>query len=224
MEEYELSFASGCGAVLAHRNMHTSTPPAFQLTSDSQTSTLYPVPFNRCPAPNGHSEGLCLLTIQTVTWYSTSIVPFLTAVWKKHSNLPAGSRNVNSLSWLCPKQRTDPKHHPKITARASNLPPLPSFLRRRAMVKIFQNTGLSKFSHLLRILLPQQNFTVLWLDGGPVLRANQRRKSSNPPPITTELLTRNRNRYYSYCTTTCMVNSNQGQMSGHMSQKSNRLH
>lgn len=120
--------------------------------------------------------------MHTVTWYSTSIVPFLTAVWKKHSNLPAGSRNVNSLSRFCPKQLTEPKQNPNTTAKTNSRPLLPSFFRRRFMLKIFSNTGLSKFSHLLRIPLPQQNFAMLWLDGGS--RTNHRRKSSNLPPIT----------------------------------------
>lgn len=124
--------------------------------------------------------------VNTGTWYSTSIVPFFTAVWKKHSDLPAGSRNVNSLSRFCPKQLTEPKHHPNTTARTSSPPLLPSFHRRRSMAEIFSNTGLSKFTHLLRIRLPQQNFAMLWLDGGPrtrtVLRTNHSRESSNPPP------------------------------------------
>lgn len=138
-----------------------------------------------------HSKCLCLLTTHTVTWYSTSIVAFFAAVWKKHSDLPAGSRNVNSLSRFCPKQLTEPKHHPNTTARTNSRPRPPSFLQRSSMVKIFPNTGLSKFSHLLRIPLPQQNFAMLWLDGGTRTRArprtNQRRKSSNVCPITAGL-------------------------------------
>lgn len=134
---------------------------------------------------------LSIYHIHPVTWYSTSIVAFFTAVWKKHSDLPAGRRNVNSLSRLCPKQLTDPKHHPNTIATTSSRPVLPSFLRWRSMVKIFPNPGLSKFSHLLRIPLPQLNFAILWLDGRPPMRAtmrtNQRRNGSNPPPITTGL-------------------------------------
>lgn len=125
---------------------------------------------------------------RTVTWYSTSMVAFFAAVWKKHSDLPAGSRNVNSLSWLRPKLRTDPKHQPKMTARTSSRPPLPTFPRRRCMVKVFPNTTLSKFSHLLRIPSSAAQLCDVSIGRRPVseagLRTNQRRKSSHPPPIT----------------------------------------
>lgn len=58
------------------------------------------------------NASVCFLTTFAVTWYSTSIVPFLIAVWKKHSVLPAGRRNVNSLSRFGPKQLTKPQHQP----------------------------------------------------------------------------------------------------------------
>ncbi|PWA14884.1 hypothetical protein CCH79_00014273, partial [Gambusia affinis] len=48
----------------------------------------------------------------------------------KHSDLPAGSRNVNSLSWLCPKHRTEPTQHRKATVRPSS-PSLQLILPRR---------------------------------------------------------------------------------------------
>lgn len=63
----------------------------------------------------------CLFSI-AVTWYSTSIVPFLIAVWKKHSDLPAGRRNVNSLSRFDPKQLTEPNNQPNINARSHRAP------------------------------------------------------------------------------------------------------
>lgn len=71
------------------------------------------------------NASVCFLTTFAVTWYSTSIVPFLSAVWKKHSVLPAGRRNVNSLSRFGPKQLTKPKHQPNKNTTSHR----PAFLR-----------------------------------------------------------------------------------------------
>lgn len=69
-----------------------------------------------------HIVSVCCRTTIAVTWYSTSIVPFLIPVWKKHSDLPAGRRNVNSLSRFDPKQLTELNNQPNINARSHRAP------------------------------------------------------------------------------------------------------
>lgn len=104
-----------------------------------------------------HIVSVCFWTTIAVTWYSTSIVPFLIAVWKKHSDLPAGRRNVNSLSRFDPKQLTEPNNQPNIKAKRHRAP-----LLRRDSIPIENVRGLSGFSHL-REPLPHHNFARFWL-------------------------------------------------------------
>lgn len=73
----------------------------------------------------------------TLTWYSISIVRFFIVVWKKHSDFPAGSINVSSLSWLCPKQHTEPKQQPNTSVNTSGRHWVLSSHRKSFMTDVF---------------------------------------------------------------------------------------